>query len=563
MTTDASGVTIKGSSPDVIELDAIVVGAGFAGMYMLYRLRQLGLRTRVLEAGSGVGGTWFWNRYPGARCDSDSVEYSYSFSPELQQEWRWSERFATQPEILRYLQHVAERFDLLRDIQLDTRVTSATFDDATGRWTVETDDGERFVARFCIMATGCLSTWRVPDIPGRDAFTGATYHTGNWPHEGVDFTGKRVGVIGTGSSGIQSIPLIAQQAKHLYVYQRTPNFSVPARNAPLTEEFQTHVRASYDTIRQKARASTNGLGSFDLNVGGSALSASVGERREAYQRAWTKGGAAFLGTYGDILVSAEANATAAEFIRERILETVTDRSTAEALIPDDHPVGTKRICVDTEYYATFNRPNVTLVNLRDAPIEEITAKGIRTRDGEIELDAIVFATGFDAMTGALSRIDIRGKGGRSLREKWEAGPRSYLGIMMAEFPNLFTVTGPGSPSVLSNMTTSIEQHVEWISDCIEHMQKNACTRIEPSSAAEDAWVAHVNEVAHMTLYPKAASWYLGANIPGKPRVFMPYVGGVGAYRAKCTEIAAAGYTGFELSKASDGNVSPGRQRLTG
>ncbi|MDF2692915.1 MAG: Cyclohexanone monooxygenase [Labilithrix sp.] len=542
-----------------VELDAVIVGAGFSGLYMLHRLRALGMRVRVIEAGSGVGGTWYWNRYPGARCDSDSVEYSYSFSEELQDEWRWSERFATQPEILRYLEHVADRFDLRRDVQLETRIVAATFDEASGRWMLESELGERFAATFCIMATGCLSTWRVPAIAGQQTFAGATYHTGAWPHEGVDFRGKRVGVIGTGSSGIQSIPLIAEQAKHLYVFQRTPNFSVPARNAPLSEEYQAHVRATYEELRQKARASTGGLGSFALFGSGSAIDASEEERTAVYQTAWDKGGAMFLGSFGDLLINETSNRTARDFIHTKIREIVKDPATAAALLPDDHPLGTKRICVDTDYYATFNRPNVTLVNLRSSSIDAITPRGIRTggpNGGEIELDSIVYATGFDAMTGALLRIDIRGQGGRSLREEWEGGPRTYLGLMCAGFPNLFTVTGPGSPSVLSNMTTSIEQHVEWISDCIAHMRASGSDRIEPTAEAQDAWVAHVNEVAHMTLYPKAASWYVGANIPGKPQVFMPYVGGVGAYREKCTEIARTGYIGFVFGPPAKGVRSP-------
>jgi cation diffusion facilitator CzcD-associated flavoprotein CzcO len=534
----------KNGSATAHEYDVIIVGAGFSGMYTLYQMRKLGLRARVLEAGTGVGGTWFWNRYPGARCDSDSVEYSYSFSPELEQDWRWTERFATQPEILRYLEHVAERFDLKRDIQLETRVASAAFDETAGRWSVVTEQGEAFTGRFCVMATGCLSSWRVPDIQGQASFAGPTYHTGSWPHEGVDFTGKRVAIIGTGSSGIQSIPVIAKQASHLYVYQRTPNYSVPARNAPLAEEFQSHVRATYPAIRQKARASAGGIGTVDLGTGPAALETAEKERWDVYERAWAKGGAAFLATFRDLLVNDEANHTAAEFVRSKIRETVKDPKTAESLMPFDHPLGTKRICVDSDYYDTFNRPNVTLVNLRESPIESIEPEGVRTKDGVLAVDCLVYATGFDAMTGALSRIDIRGSRGTSLKNKWEHGPRSYLGLMVAGFPNLFTVTGPGSPSVLSNMTTSIEQHVEWITDCVRHMQAEGLTRIEPTVAAEDAWVQHVLDVANTTLYPKAASWYLGANVPGKPRVFMPYVGGVGNYRIQCDAIAKDGYRGF-------------------
>lgn len=542
-----------------MELDAVIVGAGFSGLYMLHRLRAQGMRVRVIEAASGVGGTWYWNRYPGARCDSDSVEYSYSFSKELEQEWRWSERFATQSEILRYLEHVVDRFDLRRDIQFDTRIVSASFDEQRNRWMLESELGERFVATYCIMATGCLSTSRIPEIAGQATFEGATYHTGQWPHEGVDFTGKRVGVIGTGSSGIQSIPLLAEQAKELYVFQRTPNYSVPARNAPLTESFQAHVRANYDDIRKKARASTGGLGSFELMGAGSALERTEEERNAVYERAWAQGGAQFLGSFGDLLINDAANATARDFVHRKIREIVNDPATAEALMPDDHPLGTKRICVDTDYYATFNRPNVKLVNLRTSPIEMITPKGIRTSGAmakEYELDSIVYATGFDAMTGALLRIDVTGRSGLSLRREWEGGPRTYLGLMCAGFPNLFTITGPGSPSVLSNMTTSIEQHVEWISDCIAHMRSHGAQVIEPTAQAQEEWVKHVNDVAHMTLYPKAKSWYIGANIPGKPQIFMPYVGGVGAYRQKCTEIAQAGYTGFVFDGLDRGSRRP-------
>lgn len=525
--------------------DAIVVGAGFSGLYMLYRLRELGMSVRVLEAGDDIGGTWYWNRYPGARCDVPSIEYSYSFSKELEQEWQWSERYPAQPEILRYIHHVADRFDLRRDIQLNTRVQAATFDDTQQQWHITTSD-ERFSARFCIMATGCLSVSRIPDIPGLDAFTGEHYHTGNWPHEGVDFTGKRVGVIGTGSSGIQSIPVIAEQASHLYVFQRTPNFSIPAHNRPLTPEEDAAVKANYDTRRQEARHSNFGT-NFIIN-NQSALEVSPEERLAEYERRWEHGGLNFLVGFNDLLFNPNANETAAEFVRDKIRQTVHDPETAAALLPDDHPIGTKRICADTHYYETFNRDNVTLVNLRHAPIEHITARGIRTQASEYDLDVIVFATGFDAMTGALANIDIRGKDGQALRDKWQDGPRTYLGLMSAGFPNLFTITGPGSPSVLSNMIVSIEQHVEWIADCLAHMQQHQLERIEATPDAEDAWVEHVNAVAHMTLFPQAKSWYMGANIPGKPRIFMPYVGGVGAYRQKCDEVVREGYSGFVLDK---------------
>jgi len=527
-------------------MDAVIVGAGFAGLYMLHRLRGLGMSSVVFEMADGVGGTWYWNRYPGARCDVESMQYSFSFSEELQQEWRWSERFASQPEILRYANHVADRFDLRRDIRFERRVTSAVFDEATDRWLVETDRGDRVLARFLVMATGCLSAARLPDIPGRDSFRGETYHTGWWPHEPVDFTGKRVAVIGTGSSAIQAIPVIAEQAKRLTVFQRTPNFSIPSRNAPMDADYEGMWKSDYRERRLKARMMRTGI-LYHLNEK-SALEVSEEERLREYEARWAIGGTAFMAAFKDLITSQEANDTAAEFVRGKIRQIVRDPKVAEALAPKDHPIGTKRICVDTHYFETYNRDNVQLVNLRETPIEAITPAGIRTADGTEHLvDAIVFATGFDAMTGALLKVEIRGTSGRTLREKWEEGPRTYLGLMAAGFPNLFMITGPGSPSVLSNMIVSIEQHVDWLTDCFAHMQAHALTRIEPTRQAEEGWVAHNIEVANRTLYPKAASWYMGANIPGKPRVFMPYIGSVGAYRQICDEVAAKGYEGFRLS----------------
>jgi cyclohexanone monooxygenase len=525
--------------------DVVIVGAGFAGLYMLHRARGLGLTARVYEAGAGIGGTWYWNRYPGARCDVESMDYSYSFSDGLQQEWRWTERYASQPEILRYIEHVADRFDLRRDIQLETRVTAATFDEATHRWTVETDRGDRVSAHFCIMATGCLSTAQTPKFPGLETFEGRWYHTGHWPHEGVDFTGQRVGVIGTGSSAIQSIPIIARQARHLFVFQRTPNYSVPAHNAPLDPDYERRVKASYAEFRRQARESR--IGFVVERSGESALAVAPDERRREYEKRWQRGGLGFGATYADLLTSQDANDTAAEFFREKIRAIVRDPDVADMLVPTDYPLGTKRMCVDTEYYATFNRDNVTLIDIRRSPIEAITPTGLRTRDAAYALDSIVFAIGFDAMTGTLLRIDIRGRAGQTLEDKWSAGPRTYLGLAVAGFPNLFAITGPGSPSVLSNMIVSIEQHVDWIADCITYLRDRTLTAIEATVDAEDAWVAHVNEVGHMTLYPRANSWYMGANVPGKPRIFMPYIGGVGVYREKCDDVARKGYEGFALS----------------
>lgn len=533
--------------------DAVIVGAGFAGLYQLHRLRGLGISAIVFEAATDVGGTWYYNRYPGARCDVESMQYSFSFDPQLQQEWRWSERFAAQPEILRYAQHVAERYDLKRDIHFETRVQAATWDAEAQEWTVTTDRGDRVTARFCIMATGCLSAARLPDIAGRDDFQGRTFHTGAWPHEGVDFAGRRVAVIGTGSSAIQSIPVIAEQAAHVTVFQRTPNFSIPSRNAPMDDAYEQSWKSEYDQRRQAARQMRTGI-LYVINDK-SAIEVDEATRRAEYERRWANGGTAFMGAFMDLITNAESNHTASEFVRERIRAIVQDPETAEDLAPKDHPIGTKRICVDTAYFETYNRPNVRLVNLRKSPIEAITATGVRTSAEDAPFDDIVFATGFDAMTGALAAIDIAGEDGERLKDKWAAGPRTYLGLMSAGFPNLFMITAPGSPSVLSNMIVSIEQHVDWITDCLAHLRARGLASIAPALAAEDAWVAEVNEVANRTLYPQAASWYMGANIPGKPRLFMPYIGGVGTYRGICDEVAAEGYRGFTLAPAARAAVA--------
>jgi len=529
------------------EFDVIVIGAGFAGLYALYRMRDvLGLSVRVFEAGDGVGGTWYWNRYPGARCDSESFIYSYSFSKELEQEWRWSSKYPEQPEILRYLNHVADRFDLRRDIALGARVTKASFDEAAGRWRVETDGGERVSAPFLLTAVGCLSAANVPKIPGLERFSGRWVHTGRWPDEGVDFKGKRVGLIGTGSTGIQATPRIAAEASHLYVFQRTANYTIPARNAPFTPAQWAEIQATYPEIRQRAR---DGRAGFPFTLAGEhALDFPEDERNAVYEALWQEGGFKFLyASFGDILLDKAANATASEFIRRKIRATVKDPDVARRLCPTDHPYGSKRPPIDSDYFESFNRPNVTLVDLRESPLAEITETSIRTAAAEYPVDVIVFATGFDAMTGSLLRIDIRGRNGLPLASAWEAGPRTYLGLQTVGFPNLFTITGPGSPSVLVNMPVTIEQHVDWIGDCIAHMRGQGLKRIEPRADAQDAWVEHVNEVARKTLFYEAKSWYLGCNIPGKPEVFMPYAGGQPAYRKRCDEIARAGYEGFELS----------------
>ncbi len=536
----------KQNRRDAEQLDVLVVGAGFSGLYLLHRLRNQGFSVRVVEAASDVGGTWYWNRYPGARCDIESLDYSYSFDEDLQQEWSWPQRYSEQPEILRYADHVAERFDLRRDIVFNTKATAASWNEESGRWSIETDTGATYDATWFIMATGCLSASRLPDIPGRDSFGGATYHTGLWPHEGVDFTGLDVGVIGTGSSAIQSIPIIAQQARHLTVFQRTPNFSIPAWNGPLDPDVEREHKARYAEIREITRWSDGG---FYVDENEEPLVDQPEEDvQKEIERRWYQGGFNVMETYGDLMTNPRANEVVAEYVRNNIRSRVNDPEVAELLCPKSHPFGTKRLCVDTDYYETYNRDNVTLVDLHATPIEAITETGVRTTGADYAFDAIVYATGFDAMTGALTNVDIKGRDGLSLREKWKAGPRTYLGLMVAGFPNFFTITGPGSPSVLSNMMTSIEQHVEWVSDCMASVRDRQMARIEPSVAAEDRWVDHVNETAADTLYPEANSWYMGANIPGKPRVFLPYVGGVGAYRKICEDVRANDYEGLEIGR---------------
>jgi cyclohexanone monooxygenase len=532
--------------------DAIIVGAGVGGLYAIYRLRKLGLSVRAFEAGGDVGGTWYWNRYPGCRCDVESLEYSYSFSDELQQDWRWPERYGTQPEILRYINHVADHFDLRREIEFNTRVRQAVFDSKTDTWTIKTDKGHVVTARFCIMATGNLSTPRTPDYPGLGSFKGQWYHTGLWPHEGVDFTGLRVGVIGTGSSGVQSIPIIAKQAKHLYVFQRTANFTLPARNVPMDPTKERMHKENYPERRRAAFDTPFGIAGYPPPVK-SALEATDEERRRLYEAKWAEGGSiSFLYSFTDLLVNKASNETASEFVRQKIRATVKNPKTAELLCPNDHPIGTKRLILDTDYYETYNRDNVTLVDVRSKPIKEITATGLRTEDTEYALDAIVFATGFDAMTGAMKEIDIHTDAGLSIEQKWQDGPRTYLGIMMTGFPNLFMITGPQSPGVKSQMILACEQHVDWIADCLQYLRERGCSRIEAEQEAEDAWVRHNNEVADRTLYPLANSWYVGANIPGKPRVFMPYVGGITAYKMKCDQVVAQGYEGFRLGRSVEG-----------
>ena len=526
------------------QLEVAIIGAGFAGMYMLYCMRKLGLSARIYEAGSGVGGTWYWNRYPGARCDVESIQYSYQFSEELQQEWEWTEKYSPQPDILRYANHVADRFDLRRDIQCNTRVMSAVFNEDSHRWDIQTETGDRISAAFCVMATGCLSSSNTPAFKGIRDYKGNIYHTGKWPHDEVSFNDMTVGVIGTGSSAIQAIPVFASQADHLFVFQRTPNYTVPAHNAALDPEYVRDIKSDYAGLRARAKTKPSG---YDLPIPPlSAVETSPEDRFQTFESKWQNGGVGFMAAFNDLLVDAAANETAAEFVRKKIRETVDDPKIAKLLSPDN-VIGCKRLCVDTNYWETFNLPNVTLVDVSRTPIEKISQNSLFTNGQEYPLDAIVFATGFDAMTGALLNIDIRGRGGQTLQTKWEGGPKTYLGLAMADFPNLFTITGPGSPSVLTNMLPSIEQHVEWITDCISHMHANGLECIEANREAENEWVEHVNQVADLSLRSTCSSWYIGANIEGKARVFMPYIGGFPKYVEKCNNVVANDYEGFILN----------------
>jgi cation diffusion facilitator CzcD-associated flavoprotein CzcO/acetyl esterase/lipase len=541
------------------DVDVVIVGAGFAGLYMLYRLRGLGFSTTLIESANDVGGTWYWNRYPGARCDIESVDYSYSFDPELDAEWKWSEKFATQPEILRYLCHVADKHDLRRNIRFVTRVESATWDGDASRWCLRTDRGDELRCRFYVMATGCLSVPKAVDIAGLDRFRGETYFTSRWPHDAVDFSGKRVAVIGTGSSGIQSIPIIAEQAAELTVFQRTPNFSRPAYNGPVRPAKKVAFDADPAAYRESAKWSWAGVPVERSQIG--TFQDSEPERLAKYEAAYAAGDLlAFSVIYADTGANPDANETVSEFLRNKIRSIVRDPETAETLCPKDHFYGTKRPCLDTNYYETFNLPHVRLVDLRKDPIRTITENGIQTASRSFEFDAIVLATGFDAMTGALVSVDIKGRRGLSLRDKWADGPKTYLGLMTTGFPNFFTITGPGSPSVLSNMTVSIEQHVDWVSACLVHMRDEHLDVVEPTPVAEAGWVQHVNDCGDITLFPRAKSWYMGANVPGKPRVFLPYVGGVDRYRRACDEVVKRGYLGFAFdgrggARCNDGVVN--------
>jgi cation diffusion facilitator CzcD-associated flavoprotein CzcO/acetyl esterase/lipase len=528
------------------QFDVVVVGAGFSGLYLLHRLRRLGFTVKVVDSASDVGGTWYWNRYPGARCDIPTTDYTFSFDPELERDWTWSEKYATQPEILDYLRFVADRYGLRSDIEFATSVTSARWSEVDQRWSLTTDRGQELQCQYYVMASGCLSTPKSPDIDGAGRFAREVYFTSRWPAEAVDFTGKRVAVIGTGSSGIQSIPLIAKQASHLTVFQRTPNFSIPAHNGPASAERLQRLSEDREEYRTAARFSRGGMPVEITDILGITASESV--RRERFEAAWGNGELfGILGVFADQGVNPRSNEIVAEMIREKIRSIVADPEVAEALCPKDHYFGTKRPCLDTDYFETYNLPHVRLVDLRKQPISRITETGIDTEGESFEFDAIVYATGFDAMTGALAAVDIAGREGLSLKEKWAGGPSTYLGLMSAGFPNLFMITGPGSPSVLSNMAVSIEQHVDWVADCLKAMRDEGFASIEPTPLAEAGWDQHVQDGAAISLHPTADSWYMGANVPGKPRFFLPYIGGVDAYRRACDEVVAQGYLGFRLT----------------
>ena len=530
-----------------VDVDVVVVGAGFSGLYLLYRLRKAGFSTRVFERGGDVGGTWYWNRYPGARCDVESLQYSYSFDEQLQQDWYWPEKFSAQPDILAYANHVADRFNLKKDIEFNVEVKASRFDENLKTWKITTNTGEEIDAQYFIMATGCISTTQIPNIKGLSDYVGNTFHTGDWPHEEVDFSGQSIAVIGTGSSGIQSIPVLAKQAKKLTVFQRTPNYSIPSQNEPMTKKYERSWKDVYSERRKEMRYSAHGS-LKDLNDV-PALSVDEDQRQELYTKRWAIGGTGFLGSFNDLLTNADANYTAAEYVRQQIKRVVKDKETAEILCPRSYPIGTKRICIDTGYFETYNRENVNLVDISKKPIQRLVADGIIVDDQLYAFDSIIFATGFDAMTGSIFNVDIKGRGGLALKEKWNAGPKTYLGLMSASFPNLFMITGPGSPSVKSSMIMSIEQHVDLVIETLLSMRRKGLSVVEPELEAENKWVDHVQEVANKTLFPQANSWYMGANIPGKPRLFMPYIGGVGAYREICEEIVANNYRGFKFEKS--------------
>ena len=533
------------AQPVTKQVDAVVVGAGFAGMYALYKLREQGLRVQVYEAGTGVGGTWYWNRYPGARVDSQAYIYQYWFSKDLLNEWDWSERFPAQEETERYLNHVADRFDLRKDIQFETRVTAATYDEKAKRWLVSTDDGQTVSAQYFMMGTGGLSVPMLPALPGIERFQGRIVHTAQWPREGVDLKGKRVGIIGTGATGIQVIQTIAGEVGHLTVFQRTPNYTIPMRNPKYDDAARAELRAQYPMLKERVQRTFAG---FDYDFEDrSFFDVAPEERQRILQRLWDDGSLNFwIGGFREVFFDEQVNAEFSEFVRQRIRERVKDPKVADKLVPQDYGFGTRRVPLETKYYEAFNRDNVLLVDTKATPIEEVTAQGIRTSEGLHEIDILICATGFDAGTGALTKVDIRGRDGLLLRDAWaQDGVRTTMGLQVHGYPNLFMTMAPFSPAAaFCNVPTCLQQQVDWISDCIAFVRRQGRQSIEPSAEAEAKWVAHHDEVANMTLVPKTNSWYMGSNIKGKPRRLLAYAGGVGTYRAKCDEVKASGYEGF-------------------
>ena len=552
MTTQvSSGAAPSGSTEASTVLDVAIIGAGFSGLHMIYKLRSMGMKIRAFETGDGVGGTWYWNRYPGCGSDIESLEYSYGFSEDLQQEWRWSKRYPPQPEIEKYLNHVADRFDLRRDIQFNTRINSAVFDEKSDMWKLTTDKGQVILARFCIMATGLLSAPKPADIPGIKDFAGTVLYTSRWPKEKVDFAGKRVGIIGTGSTAVQAIPLIAAEAGHLTVFQRTPNFTVPLRNGPLDPEYEKMVKSDYSGWRKKQMNSFGGYVSVNFQAVESnpnaAMEVSRDERLKEFEYRWSSGGLCFYTSFKDLLVDPRANEELAEFFREKIRPRIKDPAVADKLLPKGYPILTKRLCADTNYFEAFNRDNVSLVDIRETPIDKLVPEGLQVGGAVHNLDYLIIATGFDAITGALINMDIRGLGGKTIREDWSSGPRTNAGLMTAGFPNMIFTNGPGSCTGFFNPVILVEYQGAWIGDLLESMRKKGFTRVESEREADDKWVAHMREVAAPTLFWNSNNWFIGANVPGKARVMLLYLGGFKAYRDHTTVIARNGFEGFHFS----------------
>jgi len=547
MTNENAAAKTRGtpSSNAASACDVVVVGAGFAGLYQVHRLTKAGYKVRAFDKAPGVGGTWYWNRYPGARCDIESLTYSYSFDSDLQREWKWPQRYAEQPDLLRYIEHVADRFDLRKHYSFSTSVESAVFDESDGRWKIRTSTGEEVSTQFFVMATGCLSVPLEPKFKGLEQFKGERYFTSRWPHEKVNFTGKRVGVIGTGSSSIQASPLIAKEAEQMVVFQRTPQFAIPAWNRVMSDEEMRSAQENYEEIRRLVRQSEVGIAYEGPTIG--AKQADAEELEKQLDFAWKRGGYLMLAAYPDLVTDLESNEIVSKWVKNKIRERIKDPKTADKLMPQ-YPMGAKRLCVDTNYFETFNRDNVSLVDLRESGIESFTDKGIRMENGtEYQLDAVVFATGFDAMTGALLAFDIRGRQGQSLRDKWKEGTKNYLGVTVSGFPNMFMITGPGSPSVLYNMVSSIEQNVDFVFDTIDHLRKNGYASIEAKEREENAWTKYVVWISTQTIYTKVKSWYTGGNVAGKPVGFMPYAGGGTTYFEYVRQVIDDGYRGFSLA----------------